>query len=766
MSEILVINELPEDVFSKYLQGRGWNVTRRNFRDQLQTEIMNFKLESSPSGKVSPSLILLINYSHKDGLIMKRTFSSSLIILINGGKKDFSPFMSVVNEEYLDFVPFSSWKEFEFLCNVENLRKRLKENKLLTHYFNDRYYNDIGRRARMVYEINREPNFKPIKEGFSEFIKAMIYLSKLYIDWLNAWEIELINLDIPITFEYSEKNKKVKSAVAALKNNYKGLPIVREGDKIFLEDIETLVIQATDTEVTFSFGEPVSRNILSHIKSFKARPIIDLLEKKYAIFSFEALLNKKVPYGPAEFLALGEKAKSNKRDDFLNNYSTIFFSNETDKIRRDRSQVEAMIKIMGLEFFTLVVGPAATGKTFLTAAANYQFNKNNRNVLIVSHSNLGVDNLICETAKYSDDKVFRLGNDLKVISAPAQQFHCEKRFMLKDNPRKYERDYLRKNPQGLILGCTIDSFRWVSEYLKGLDIKIDVVVVDEASRGFFLDLLPVIMAARDKVVLIGDNKQLGNISLPKELMEFFEKKISEHENFSKLDLPKSLAYYFERGFFNSLIELNYFPANLLSTNRRSLEKINNLVSTVFYEGKLKTGRFNPSNSGKLTFIETLTPEKKMGTSYVNPGEANLVIAKFIMTAVNHLKQKGRITDLVIITPYMAQVHLFKKRLRKHLLFNSTLKEQVNEKNIEEILSQLVITVDAIQGGQRKFVFVSLVRSNSKGEIGFNNDIRRLNVALSRAQESLMIIGNPNPFLECQYEDIRQAFKKIMEIIKR
>ena len=156
----------------------------------------------------------------------------------------------------------------------------------------------------------------------------------------------------------------------------------------------------------------------------------------------------------------------------------------------------------------------------------------------------------------------------------------------------------------------------------------------------------------------------------------------------------------------------------------------------------------------------------MGTSYVNPGEANVVISKFIMTAVNHLKQKGKITDLVIITPYMAQVHLFKKRLRKHLLFNSTLKEQVNEDNIEEILSQLVITVDAIQGGQRKFVFVGLVRSNSKGEIGFNNDIRRLNVALSRAQESLTIIGNPNPFLECQYEDIRLAFKKIMEIIKR
>ncbi len=765
MNEILVINELPEDVFSNHLQGRGWNVTRRSYRDQLQTEIMNFKLDSGPLDSVSPNLILLVNYSQHDGLRMKRTFRSSIVLMLSGGKKDFSPFMTIVNEEYSDYVSFSNWKEFEFLCNVENLRKRLKDNKLLTHYFNDQYFNDRGRQGRMVYEINRESNFKPIKEGFSEFIKAMIYLSKLYIDWLNSWEIELINLNIPIAFEYSEKNKKVRSAVATLKNNYKGLPIVREGDKVFLEDIETLVIQATDTEVTLSFGEPLSRNIFSHIKSFRARPKIDLLEKKYALFSFEALLNAKNSSVPAEFLALGEKAKSNKREDYLRNYSTIFFSNETDKIRRDRSQIEAMIKIMGPEFFTLVVGPAATGKTFLTAAANYQFNRNNQNVLIVSHSNLGVDNLICETAKYSDDRVFRIGNDLKVISTEAQQFHCEKRFQGKENPRKCERDFLRKNPQGLILGCTIDSFRWVSEYLKGLDIKIDVVMVDEASRGFFLDLLPVIMAAKDKVVLIGDNKQLGNISLPKELMEFFEKKISEHENFSKLSLPKSLAYYFERGFFNSLIELSYFPANLLSTNRRSLEKINNLVSTVFYEGKLKTGRFNPSNSGKLTFVETLTPEMKMGTSYVNPGEANVVISKFIMTAVNHLKQKGKITDLVIITPYMAQVHLFKKRLRKHLLFNSTLKEQVNSENIEEILSQLVITVDAIQGGQRKFVFVSLVRSNRKGEIGFNNDIRRLNVALSRAQESLTIIGNPNPFLECQYEDIQQAFQKIMEIIK-
>jgi superfamily I DNA and/or RNA helicase len=245
--------------------------------------------------------------------------------------------------------------------------------------------------------------------------------------------------------------------------------------------------------------------------------------------------------------------------------------------------------------------------------------------------------------------------------------------------------------------------------------------------------------------------------------------LPESSSIKALELPKSMVEYFNKGFFNSLIELEYFRPNLLNCNRRSLIGISNLVSRVFYEDRLVPGRFDPYNEGKIIFLDTKKiakfEEKKKGTSFYNPIEAVYLVKQFIPLAVKQIKAGGKITDLVIISPYMAQVRWLKKKLRNQLLFNPTIKKQVTPENVDDILNQMVITVDAIQGGQRKIVFVSLVRSNDRNEIGFNNDIRRLNVALSRAQELLIIIGNSAPFLGCPYSDIRQAFLGIIKYIK-
>ena len=747
-TEIIVINELPEDIFSTYLLGGGFKIKRLNLREILQDD---FTLNGSSE------LILAVNHSNRDGSMIKNCFSEKMVLLVSGGKKDFAPFITVINEHYCDYAPFSNWEEFISLLNVENLKKKLKENNLLVHY------------SGPYWKIVKEFFFKPVKKDFSDFIKVMVFLSKNYLNWLSEWESEVLDSKIPISIDAGNgKNKKVKAAIVVIKNNHKGLPILKEGDQVFLGSlkIEAIATLTTDNEVTFCFAEPISRDKLlkANFLTLKSKSS-SIIEKRDVLYLFETLLEKTTASNPAEFLASGERVGHCKI-----NQPLMLFNKDTDKVRRDVSQVEALIKIMSSEFFTLVVGPAATGKTFVTAAANYQFYSSERkNVLVVSHSNLGVDNLIIETAKHVDSNyVFRLGNDIDVISPAAQKLHCDLKYKYFGSTKQTEKSNIKKlnGSKGLVFGCTMDSFRWVSKYFKELGVEIDVVMIDEASRGFFVELLPVIMTAKSKVVLIGDNKQLGNIPLPKELLDFLEQKISDHQDFSKIIQAKSLVYYFERGFFNSLIELGFFQANLLTTNRRSLENINKLVSNVFYDGKLKAGRFNPQNKGKLSFIETLTPEERKGTSFVNHGEANIIVAKFIQVAVSQLKSGGKITDLVIISPYMAQVRLLKQKLRKHLLFNETLKAQVNTSNLEEVLEQIVITVDAIQGGQRKIVFVSLVRSNNLGQIGFNHDIRRLNVALSRAQEFLIIVGNPSPFLDCQYNDIKLAFKQILEIIRR
>ena len=223
------------------------------------------------------------------------------------------------------------------------------------------------------------------------------------------------------------------------------------------------------------------------------------------------------------------------------------------------------------------------------------------------------------------------------------------------------------------------------------------------------------------------------------------------------------------GFFNSLVGNQYLLTSMLRVNRRSLPKIVEIVNT-FYEGKLIPGRFNPNSSGSVIFLDTKelcsTSEYREGSSWNNPLEVSILLKRLMSLAIKNINDGRKLTDLVVITPYMAQVRLLKKKLRNNLLFHTSFKALVNPENIDEILEKLVITVDAIQGGQRKDVLTSLVRSNDDQEIGFNKDIRRFNVAMSRAQDLLIIIGNSEPFIGCDHESIKNAFLQILELVKR
>jgi len=123
---------------------------------------------------------------------------------------------------------------------------------------------------------------------------------------------------------------------------------------------------------------------------------------------------------------------------------------------------------------------------------------------------------------------------------------------------------------------------------------------------------------------------------------------------------------------------------------------------------------------------------QVGNSYLNESEAFSVVNK-----VQRLIESGLSPDsITVLTLYEEQRRLIKEFLSV----------QNDDENIKKTLSRIrVMNVDAFQGRENRVIILSLVRSNDSGKIGFARFPNRLNVALSRAQELLMIVGNRKVF---------------------
>ena len=108
---------------------------------------------------------------------------------------------------------------------------------------------------------------------------------------------------------------------------------------------------------------------------------------------------------------------------------------------------------------------------------------------------------------------------------------------------------------------------------------------------------------------------------------------------------------------------------------------------------------------------------------------------------------GDSIDVGIISPYRAQVQYLKKLIKKYEFF----------KPYRRLIS--VNTVDGFQGQERDVILISLVRSNDEGQIGFLKDLRRMNVAMTRARMKLIILGNKDTMTQHPF------YKKLWEYVE-
>lgn len=272
-------------------------------------------------------------------------------------------------------------------------------------------------------------------------------------------------------------------------------------------------------------------------------------------------------------------------------------------------------------------------------------------------------------------------------------------------------------------------------------IKFDTVIIDEAGKAN-LSETTVPMQLGKKYILVGDEKQLPPYMDTEEISDFIE--ANSDVNLSKKDVENALSSSLFEDF---LRETEHFPKEskvLLNYQYRMNPEIGDYISKLFYNGKLNNGQgteeqvcelesFNQS----VIFIDTTTKEMadncniafEKGDSnrgWYNPREIEIFKSRLLPRLSKAVSDNPQL-QVAIITPYRHQ--------RSKLL---------NEL-IDTPFKDSIFTIDSIQGVEFDIVVLSLVRAFNVKEngrtVGFLDDMRRLNVALSRAKKKLIIIGN-------------------------
>jgi superfamily I DNA and/or RNA helicase len=203
-----------------------------------------------------------------------------------------------------------------------------------------------------------------------------------------------------------------------------------------------------------------------------------------------------------------------------------------------------------------------------------------------------------------------------------------------------------------------------------------------------------------------------------------------------------------------IVEQKPEVVTLLTMQYRMNEEIMRFSSDWFYHNKVESApevkyRSILDLDLPMTWIEASPGRGRLeGVSYSNAPEAELTL--LALQAYFEMIGKERILseriDVGVISPYRAQVQLLRRMLKKREFF----------KPFRSLIS--VNTVDGFQGQERDIIVISLVRSNDEGQIGFLRDLRRMNVAITRARMKLIILGDRSTL--CRHPFYRKLWQYI------
>ena len=493
------------------------------------------------------------------------------------------------------------------------------------------------------------------------------------------------------------------------------------------------------------------------------------------------------------------KAKNNRlaylRDLFYSHQKAGRFSFEPMKFPwLNPTQERAVNEVLWAKDVAIVHGPPGTGKTTTLVEAINETLMRESQVLVCAQSNMAVD-WISEKLVDRGINVLRIGNPTRV-NDKMLGFTYERRFEshpdypqlwairkaireLRKNRKKGSENYhqkmdrlksraaeieLRINAElfgeARVIACTLVGS--AHHLLEGM--KFGTLFIDEAAQALEAACwIPMKRASR--VILAGDHCQLPptvksiaalRAGLGKTLMERIAENKPEVVTLLKIqyrmndEIMRFSSDWFYGGKVESAPQIKYrsvldydHPITWIDTS--------NEENQITIEGEDAPEDSASASSAANQNSDLNFKEQFVGESFgrINKAEAELTLLTLAeyFTKISKRRVLEERIDVGIISPYRAQVQYLKKLIKKYEFF----------KPYRRLIS--VNTVDGFQGQERDVILISLVRSNDEGQIGFLKDLRRMNVAMTRARMKLIILGNKDTMTKHPF------YKKLWEYVE-
>ena len=496
------------------------------------------------------------------------------------------------------------------------------------------------------------------------------------------------------------------------------------------------------------------------------------------------------------------KAKNNRlaylRDLFYSHQKAGRFSFEPMKFPwLNPTQERAVNEVLWAKDVAIVHGPPGTGKTTTLVEAINETLMRESQVLVCAQSNMAVD-WISEKLVDRGINVLRIGNPTRV-NDKMLGFTYERRFEshpdypqlwairkaireLRSNRKKgsesfhQKMDRLRSRAaeieirinaelfgEARVIACTLVGS--AHRLLEGM--KFGTLFIDEAAQALEAACwIPMRRASR--VILAGDHCQLPptvksiaalRAGLGKTLMERIAENKPEVVTLLKIqyrmneDIMRFSSDWFYGGQVESAPQIKYrsildfdHPITWIDTSNEE-----NQITIEGEDAPEDSASTSSSVSAANQNSDLNFKEQFVGESFgrINKAEAELTLLTLAeyFTKIGKQRVLSESIDVGIISPYRAQVQYLKKLIKKYEFF----------KPYRRLIS--VNTVDGFQGQERDVILISLVRSNDEGQIGFLKDLRRMNVAMTRARMKLIILGNKDTMTKHPF------YKKLWEYVE-
>lgn len=496
------------------------------------------------------------------------------------------------------------------------------------------------------------------------------------------------------------------------------------------------------------------------------------------------------------------KAKNNRlaylRDLFYSHQKAGKFSFEPMKFPwLNPTQERAVNEVLWAKDVAIVHGPPGTGKTTTLVEAINETLMRESQVLVCAQSNMAVD-WISEKLVDRGVNVLRIGNPTRV-NDKMLGFTYERRFEshpdypqlwairkaireLRKNKKKGSENYHQKMDrlksrateieirinselfgEARVIACTLVGS--AHRLLEGM--KFGTLFIDEAAQALEAACwIPMKRASR--VILAGDHCQLPptvksiaalRAGLGKTLMERIAENKPEVVTLLKIqyrmndEIMRFSSDWFYGGKVESAPQIKYrsvldydHPITWIDTSNEE-----NQITIEGEDAPEDSASTSSSASAANQNSDLNFKEQFVGESFgrINKAEAELTLLTLAeyFTKIGKQRVLSESIDVGIISPYRAQVQYLKKLIKKYEFF----------KPYRRLIS--VNTVDGFQGQERDVILISLVRSNDEGQIGFLKDLRRMNVAMTRARMKLIILGNKDTMTQHPF------YKKLWEYVE-